>query len=416
MNLRNFKLFFLAFAVVPLIAACRNKQKEKDGFIKDNVEFAIAQTDKMLQAVGEPTGKNYPRTINNKGELVNTGMYDWTPGFFPGSLWYLYELTGDTKWKDVAEKWTESLEPLKTFTGHHDLGFMMYCSYGNADRLAPKPGYKEILIESANSLSTRFNEKTRTIKSWNYRKAWNGTTEWFYPVIIDNMMNLEMLFYASKITGDKKYYDIAVKHSDSTLKNHFREDFSAYHVVDYDTITGKVLSRATCQGFSDNSTWSRGQAWAIYGYTMVYRETKDAKYLDAAIKATELYLKNLPEDLVPLWDFNAGEAGYLPEGKSYAVKFQKKLRDASAAAIVCSALFELGEYANRPEYVDYAVKMLYSLASPAYRAASDSNIDFLLMHSVGSIPHKSEIDKPLVYADYYFLEALTRYKNLGSKK
>lgn len=416
MNLRNFKLLFLAFAAIPLIVACQNKQKEKDNFIKDNVDFATAQTDKMLQNVGEPTGKNYPRTMRKNGELAVTSMYDWTPGFFPGSLWYLYELTGEDKWKDVAEKWTTSLEPLKTFTGHHDLGFMMYCSYGNAERLAPQPGYKEILIESANSLSTRYSDKTKTIKSWNYRKNWNDTTEWFYPVIIDNMMNLEMLFYASKITGDKKYYDIAVNHSESTLKNHFREDFTTYHVVNYDTISGKVLDQATCQGFSDNSMWSRGQAWAIYGFTMVYRETKDAKFLDAAIKATEVYLKDLPEDLVPLWDFNVGQEGYSAVGKSYAVEFPgKDLRDASAAAIVCSALFELSGYANKPEYIDYAVKMLHSLASPAYRATLGTNADFLLMHSVGSIPHKAEIDKPLVYADYYFLEALVRYKNLNNK-
>lgn len=412
MNLRIFKPLLPALALIPLTVACGSKGTEKEDFIRDNTAFATAQTERMLQAAGEPTGKNYPRTMKDNGELAITNMYDWTPGFFPGSLWYLYELTGDTKWKDTAEKWTESLEPLKTFTGHHDLGFMMYCSYGNAERLAPKPGYREILIESANSLSTRFNETTRTIKSWNYRKAWDGNAEWFYPVIIDNMMNLEMLFHASKITGDRRYYDIAVEHSESTLKNHVREDFGTYHVVDYDTITGRVLDRGTCQGFSDNSTWARGQAWAIYGFTMVYRETKEAKFLDAAIDLAEFYLKNLPEDMVPLWDFNVGEAGYTPEGNSYAVEFQEKLRDASAAAVTCSALFELSGHANKPEYNSYAIKMLHSLASPEYRAALGANADFLLMHSVGSIPHKSEIDKPLVYADYYFLEALIRYRNM----
>lgn len=414
MNLRSIKSLFLILSVIPLVIGCQNKEKEN--FIKENTEFAAAQTDKMLQSAGEPTGKNYPRTMKDNGTLAVTGMYDWTPGFFPGTLWYLYELTGETKWKDEAEKWTTSLEPLKTFTGHHDLGFMMYCSYGNAERLAPKPEYKDILIESANSLSTRYCDKTKTIKSWNYRKNWNDSTEWYYPVIIDNMMNLEMLFYASKVTGDKKYYDIAVSHSESTLKNHFREDFTTYHVVNYDTITGKVLDQATCQGYSDNSMWSRGQAWAIYGFTMVYRETKDQRFLDAAIKATDVYLKDLPEDLVPLWDFNVGQEGYTAVGKSYAVEFAgKDLKDASAAAIVCSALFELAEYANKESYTDYATKMLHSLASPAYRAPLGTNADFLLMHSVGSIPHKSEIDKPLTYADYYFLEALIRYKNLKSK-
>lgn len=410
------RIALLTFISIPMMACNDGGNKEKEKFIAENVEFATAQTQLMLQSVGEPTGKNYPRTMRNNGSLAVTNMYDWTPGFFPGSLWYLYELTGDTKWKDEATKWTESLEPLKTFTGHHDLGFMMYCSYGNAERLAPKPEYKDILVESAQSLSTRFSEKTKTIKSWNYRKSWDETYEMFYPVIIDNMMNLEMLFYASKITGDKKYYDIAVTHSESTLKNHFRDDFTTYHVVNYDTISGKVLNQATNQGFSDNSMWARGQAWAIYGFTMVYRETKDTKFLDAATKAAEVYLKNLPEDLVPYWDFNVGQEGYEALGKSHAVEFQgKDLRDASAAAIVCSALFELAEYANNPSYTEKAIKMLHNLASPAYRAPLGENADFLLMHSVGSIPHKSEIDKPLVYADYYFLEALVRYKNLSEK-
>ncbi|MDR2682439.1 MAG: glycoside hydrolase family 88 protein [Dysgonamonadaceae bacterium] len=409
MNFKDLKLIPVAFALLSLTISCQGEQQKKTEFIRENVAFAVAQTDRLLQAAGEPTGKNYPRTMKSSGELAVTNMYDWTSGFFPGNLWYLYELTDDARWKAAAEKWTVSLDPLKTHTGTHDLGFMMYCSYGNAERLAPNAGYQEVLIESANSLCSRFSEKTGVIKSWNSFRPWNDTVLFRYPVIIDNMMNLEMLFYASKVSGDKKYYDIAVKHADATLKNHFREDFSTYHVLAYDTASPRVLGKYTGQGFSDNSTWARGQAWAIYGFTMVYRETRDPKYLDVAIRATDFYLKHLPEDFVPFWDFNAGEAGYTPGSRSYAAEFHEKPRDASAAAIVCSALFELSGYANRPEYRDSAVKMLHSLASPAYRAALGSNADFLLMHSVGSIPHQSEIDKPLVYADYYFLEALIRY-------
>jgi rhamnogalacturonyl hydrolase YesR len=381
-----------------------------DDFAGESVAFAAAQTERMLDAVGEPTGKNYPRTMNDRAGVVTTGMYDWTPGFFPGQLWYLYELTGDAKWRTRAERWTSTLEPLKTFTGHHDLGFMVYCSFGNAERLAPKAEYGDILVESAGSLATRFSPVTGTIKSWNHRKAWDDVTEWFYPVIIDNMMNLELLFHASRVTGDRKYYDIAVRHADTTLKNHFREDGSSYHVVDYDAATGAVLDRATCQGYSDNSTWARGQAWAIYGYTMVARETGEKRFLDAAVRAADWYLKRLPADLIPLWDFNVGQTDYTPQGKSYAVEFEgRELRDVSAAAVVCSALFELGGLAGRPDYTEAAVKMLRTLASPSYRAAPGENANFLLTHSVGSIPHKTEIDKPLVYADYYFLEALVRY-------
>ena len=405
-------LTFLLMGAFFIGSCTKEKKKEKENFIKENAEFASAQTKLMLANVGEPTGKNYPRTSNENGTLRVTDMYDWTPGFFPGSLWYLYELTGDTTWRYNAEKWTHSLEPLKTYTGNHDLGFMMYCSYGNAERLAPKPEYKDILIESARSLSTRYSDKVQSIKSWNGGKAWGDTTKWTFPVIIDNMMNLELLFNASKISGDKQFYDIAVKHANTTIKNHFREDFSSYHVIDYDTITGDVRFKGTAQGLSDNSTWARGQAWAIYGFTMVYRETKDSTYLNTAKHLADYFIKNLPADFIPLWDFNVGQAGYTPQGKSYAVEFQEKLKDASAAAIVCSALFELGEFTQNKSYTEMAINMLYNLASPNYRATLGTNANFIIMHCVGSIPHKSEIDVPLCYADYYFLEALVRYKNL----
>lgn len=400
-----------AVAVVLFSAGCKNTARN---FIKENTLFAEAQTEIMLQKAGVPDGKNYPRTLKNDGTLRVTGMYEWTSGFFPGSLWYLYELTGDGKWKSEAEKWTGSLEPLKTHTGTHDLGFMMYCSYGNAERLAPKPEYRDILIESANSLASRFSDKTRTIKSWNRFKPWDDAYESEFPVIIDNMMNLEMLFYASRLTGDRKYYDIAVTHAESTLENHFRDDFTTYHVVAYDTLSGKAVHKSTAQGYSDNSTWSRGQAWAIYGFTMTYRETEDPKFLDAALKATAAYLKNLPEDLVPLWDFNAGEEGYTPGGRSYALEHPSiGQRDASAAAITCSALFELGALTSNGDYIRTAEKMLRSLASPAYRALPGTDEGFLLTHCTGSVPHKAEIDKPLVYADYYFLESLLRYRDLS---
>jgi len=285
---------------------------------------------------------------------------------------------------------------------------MMYCSYGNAVRLAPAAGDEEILVRSARSLATRFSPRTETIRSWNHRTAWDGVTEWNYPVIIDNMMNLEMLFYAARVSGDSTLKDIAVRHADSTLKNHFRDDFTTFHVVDYDTLTGSVLHRATCQGYADNSTWARGQAWAVYGFTMVYRETGEARFLDAARRAADAYLRLLPDDLLPPWDFNAGQPGYVPEGKSYAVEYSgTKLKDASAAAIVCSALFELSALAKEPSYLRTAIKMLHAL-----REKASGGAPFLLTHSVGSLPHRQEIDVPLIYADYYFLEAIVRYKKL----
>lgn len=408
------KNLFFACVCIALLASCQFKNKET-AFVEENIVFVDTQLRGMLTAVGEPTEKNYPRTHKADGTLHTTNIYDWTPGFFPGSLWYLYELTEDAYWKQEAEKWTYPLERLKTFTGHHDIGFMMYCSYGQAERLASQPNYKDILIESANSLCTRYNDTTQVIKSWNYRKAWDGS-EWFYPVIIDNMMNLELLFFASRVTGDQKYYDVAVTHANTTLANHFRDDFSSYHVVNYDPKTGEPIHWQTCQGYSDNSTWSRGQAWAVYGYTMMYRETDDKQYLVAAEKLADYYLSHLPEDGIPYWDFNVGEEGYTPEGESYAVQSQEKVKDASAAAIVCSALFELAELTEKSIYQEKAVQMLHTLASPAYRAELNENAHFLLKHCTGSYPHKTEIDVPLVYADYYFLEALSRYKKMLANK
>ena len=220
--------WIILFGVVGNLISCASQSsiKADKKFFDENVSFAAKQTERMLTAVGDPADNRYPRTIDNDGRLITTNKYDWTSGFFPGNLWLLYDLTGDKKWKEEATKWTTSLEKLKTFTGHHDLGFMMYCSYGNAVRLDPHQEYKSILLQSAESLSSRYNDTVKAIKSWNYRKAWDGA-EWFYPVIIDNMMNLELLFYASKISGDRKYYDIAVNHANTTLANQFRPDGSS---------------------------------------------------------------------------------------------------------------------------------------------------------------------------------------------
>lgn len=415
MKLKSLSLLLVLFIVWTCGNTAMCQKHSPKAFLEENIAYATAQTRNMLRALGEPTTKNYPRTANNQGKLMTTSIYDWTPGFFPGLLWYLYELTGETTWKEQAEKWTYPLEPIQNYTAHHDIGFMMYCSYGQAERLASKPAYRDILVQSAKSLCTRYNPTVKAIKSWNYREAWSGE-KWYYPVIIDNMMNLELLFYASRATGDTTYRHIAVTHANTTLANHFRPDHSSYHVVNYDPKTGRALHRQTCQGYSDNSTWSRGQAWAIYGYTMSYRETKDPAYLKAAENFVDYYLKHLPKDLIPYWDFNAGQEGYVPQGKSYACVYRDKPRDASAAAIVCSALFELGELTGKKKYTRKAVAMLQSLASEHYRAPLNQNTNFLIMHCTGSLPHQSEIDKPLTYADYYFVEALVRYKKAMKKR
>jgi chondroitin AC lyase len=409
------KWIFIVLAVICVTLASFKPDKSDLSFIRANFRFADVQLKKMLAAAGK-NKMSFPRTTDKNGNMTGTNMYDWTPGFFPGNLWMAADFMQDKQLAAAATEWTSRLEPLKSYTENHDLGFMMYCSYGNAYRLTGNPAYKEILIQSAKSLCTRYNPVTGCIKSWNVFRSWHGDKTYHFPVIIDNMMNLELLFFASRETGDTAYRHIAVSHALHTMKYQIRSDYSSYHVVCYDTINGKVMARETAQGYADNSTWARGQAWGIYGFTMCYRETKDPLFLQTATDMADWYInhKNLPEDKVPYWDFNAGQQGYTPGIKSHAKETSVKLRDASAAAIVASALLELSTYPGKhaADYRNTAIKILHSLASPAYRAPPGGNGNFLLMHSVGSMAHGNEIDVPLVYADYYFLEALQRYYQL----
>lgn len=408
MKIRYVLLFASCF-----LMACAQEKKE---MVEDAFSVAAQQLSAQLEVIPEPTA--YPRTIGKDGKLKVTRMKDWTEGFYPGCMWYMYEFSHENKWKEAAVKWTEALEPLKKLTNHHDIGFLMYCSFGNGYRLTGNESYKEILVESARSLCTRFSEVTGCIESWNYRKAWNGKDEWFFPVIIDNMMNLELLYFATKVTGDSIFAQVANKHAETTAKNQFRADYSNYHVVNYDETTGDVLHRATCQGFSDNSAWARGQAWAIYGYTMAYRETKRKDFLDMAVNTADFWLNhpNLPDDGVPYWDFNAGQEGYVPDWNYDSNAFTVIPRDASAAAIAASAFLELADYtAGGERYEQAAEHILKSLSSPAYLSEPGTNCHFILKHSVGSIPHGNEIDVPLVYADYYYLEALLRLNHKRKK-
>lgn len=422
-----FKKATLSIALASVFFSCQNSQETKkespETFEETSWRTAKTQYGFLLKKSTDLT--SFPRTLDTAGNVVGTDEWDWTGGFFPGGLWYLYERTQDTEIKAAATKWTEALEKAKDLTDHHDIGFVMYCSYGNALRLENDSNkikaYQEILLHSAESALKRYDSKVGLIKSWNEKASWDGKTVWQYPVIIDNMMNLELLFFASELTGDKKYADVAISHATHTMKNHFRPDYSTYHVVDYDPETGAVLHQQTNQGYADNSTWSRGQGWAIYGYTLMYRETKDPKFLEVARKAADFYINhpNLPEDKVPYWDFNAGQEGYRSDVDFSSHKLNYIPRDASAAALTASALLELSTYtggADAERYFDFAKKTLESLSSEVYLAESGTNGGFILKHSVGSLPHNSEVNVPLIYADYYFLEALSRYRNLKEDK
>ena len=335
-----------------------------------------------------------PRSFPGKnGDYWMAGINDWTCGFPAGSFWLIYEMTEEDSWKNIAIENTEKLDGVQFRTNTHDLGFMVFCSYGNAYRLTGEKKYRDVIIQASESLLTRFNPVVGCIRSWDHGS-------WQFPVIIDNMMNLEMLFWASKVTGDQKYRDLAVSHADKTLQNHFRKDMSSYHVLSYDTLTGKVIEKQTHQGFNDESAWGRGQAWGLYGFTMTYRETGKKRFLVTAEKIADFILKNLPEDMVSYWDYNDPE---IPNTN----------RDASAAAITASALFELGTLSeNGEKYLNAANKIIKSLSSNDYRVNDGTNGGFILKHSVGSKPSDSEVDVAINYADYYYLEALKRQQNL----
>lgn len=384
-------------------------------FIQENLRFAKDQLTVLLEKASR-VDSLFPRTLEKDSTVKFIDKYDWTSGFFAGCLWYGYEGNAGSNLKKEAIAWTEKLEPLQYYTEHHDLGFMMYCSYGNAYRLTGNEHYKQILVQAAKSLSSRFSPASGSIRSWNGFRSWHGGKLYNFPVIIDNMMNLELLFFASRVTGDPHYRNMAVRHAENVMKHQVRNDYSCYHVICYDSATGAVQAKFTAQGYADNSTWARGQSWGIYGFTMAYRETGDKRFLQTAARMADFYIdhKNLPSDMVCYWDFNANEKGYTPGIRSRASETPVDYRDAAAAAVTASALLELSTFTvkNNSKYRDAAVKILHSLAGKAYRAKPGANGGFILQHCVGSIPHGVEIDVPLVYADYYFLEALIRYQRI----
>ncbi|HYG39926.1 MAG TPA: glycoside hydrolase family 88 protein [Cytophagales bacterium] len=400
------RLAILAFAVgiflqTHLINAQNNNFKPDKALlqtIEKNFKDAVSQYKVMMKLL--PADK-FPKTYHPKTDKFEaSGSGWWCSGFYPGTLLYLYEQTKDQALYNETERILKVLEKEQYNKTTHDLGFMMFCSFGNANRVKPKPAYNEILVNSAKSLSTRFNPNVGCIKSWDSNKP-------EFLVIIDNMMNLELLFWATKTTGDSSFYDIALTHANTTTKNHFRPDYSSYHLVNYNPENGEILEKKTAQGYANESAWARGQAWGLYGYVVMYRATKDKKYLEQANHIAQFILNhpNLPADKIPYWDFNAPN---IPNA----------LRDASAGAIMASALLELATYVDQltgQRYFTDAETMIKTLSSPTYKAKAGTNGGFILQHGVGHLPQGSEVDVPLTYADYYFVEAMTRYKNFETK-
>lgn len=382
---------WLLFSLLVIMASC-TKQEPMEALI-DRV-FSVAEQ-QYVAMDARLDDKTMPQTITHDSTFKSSTIYWWCSGFYPGSLWYIYEYTQNDTVKLLAEKNTLKLDPIQYVTHDHDVGFQLNCSYGNGLRLIGNKDYEKVLHQGAKSLATRFSPITGVIQSWDFLRR-----DWKYPVIIDNMMNLDLLMFASKAFDDDSLAYVARSHADTTLKNHFREDYSSYHLVDYDPKDGHVRSKQTVQGYSDESSWGRGQAWALYGYTMMYRMTEDKRYLSQAECVGNMLLSRLPVDGIPYWDFDA------PNGNEY--------RDASAGAIMASAFVELSSFTEdakaRQNYLNVAEKQLRTLASSTYLAEPGTNCNFILKHSVGNFPEKSEVDVPLSYADYYFLEGLLRYK------
>lgn len=397
-NIKASSLFVLFLISIYTNSKAQTLRKANNSLIK-TINKSFTNADKQYSFLMTQLAPNqFPSTYDERNKsMVTTGPTPWVAGFYPGTLLYLFENTGDSVLYQEAVKKMKWLEKEQYNKTTHDLGFMMYCSFGNLYRLSPKPEYRDIIISSAKTLSRRFSARVGCIRSWDSDSS-------RYMVIIDNMMNLELLFAATHLTGDSSYYKIAVTHANTTLKNHFRPDFSSYHLVIYNPKTGEVAKKQTVQGAFDESAWARGQAWGLYGYTMMYRETKDNKYLNQANGIAQFILNNpnLPADKIPYWDFNAPGIPNTP-------------RDVSAGAIMCSALIELSQFTDSrhsKQYLHAAETMLRSLSSPAYRASSNENGGFLLKHGVGNYPHNSDIDVALIYADYYYTEAMNRYKKL----
>lgn len=381
-------IIFLLFSAV-LAVSCQESMKQLSDRVFELAEYQFAKMDEQLTDTTVPKSTRF-------GVLVPSESKSWTSGFYPGSLWYTYLYTGNEEIKALAEKNTEKLYIETQIVRSHDIGFMVNCSYGNAYRITGDEKYREPFINAAHLLTTRFNPTVGLTLSWNVTPK---RKHWHYPVIIDNMMNLELLTQAHKLCGVDSLLNVALTHANTTMKNHFRPDFTTWHVVDYEPETGDIRMKVTHQGYADDSAWARGQAWAVYGYTMMYREVSEPAYLAQAENIAKMLLERLPEDGIPYWDFDSPDA---PDSQ----------RDASAGAIIASSFVELaGHTADKKlskELMKMAEKQIRTLASPEYLAEKDRNGYFLLKHSVGSYPSNTEVNVPLTYADYYFLEALLR--------
>ena len=392
--------YVIAISLVVFFSSCEGTEMSETAYVhfaEKRMETLLDQFNVLLENCKEADG--LPKSIDEQGKQTwCSPKWDWVSGFFPGICWNIYDYTKHEDYKDEAIYFQNMLLDQRFYEKSHDLGFVFNNSFGKGFSITRDSAMKRVLIDAGNTLAERYNKNVGCLQSWTVNNetdnGWMSKRGWDFPVIVDNLVNLELMFKLTQLTGDSIYWNKAVSHADVTMKNHYREDYSSYHVVDYNSETGEIRSKQTAQGYAHESAWARGQAWGLYGYTMCYRYTKDVKYLRHAEAIAGYILDNLPEDGIPCWDFKAPAT----------LRIQK---DASAGAIIASALIELNDYSDA-DYLKTAYTILKELSSSNYHNYNGKNHGFILDHSVGSIPHNAEIDVPLIYADYYYIEALMR--------
>lgn len=381
--------------------------------VNESLDYCVHQVERALEELKPHDYTMIPRNIlatdTQQGWNCREAIpQEWCSGFWSGVLWMSYaharqqEIPQAAALRQAAENYTITLDYMAERSAYdHDLGFIIINSFLKGYEYTGNAHYRDVALRAADTLATLCNPLAGTMLSWPRHISDYGG----HNTIMDNMINLELLFWAAENGGGNHLHDLAVAHAETTMKHHFRPDGSCYHVAIYDTLTGDFIKGVTHQGYSDESMWSRGQAWAIYGYTMVYRFTRDERFLTHARKVTDCYLNRLAttsDDYIPIWDMDD------PKGV-------KAPKDASAAAIVASALIELSGYVPNAEgerYYTQAVAMLAELSSPRYRSG-EHNVAFL-RHATGHHPAGSEIDASIIYADYYYIEALLRLKQLNN--
>lgn len=385
---------FLALGIFALLS-CTSKQSDNYTDVLDN---CVSKVETAILDI--PSTDSFPRNITPGERTWNyVNVRDWTSGFWPGVLWYAYEYSGKEEIKEQAERFTEPIEILsKSKASDHDIGFMVYCSFGNGYRLTGNEAYKKVMLDAADTLATLYNPIVGSILSW------PSKTEYPHNTIIDNMMNLELLFWAAKNGDHKELYHMAERHAEVTMNNIVRADSAVYHVGIFNDVTGEFIKGVTHQGYADESMWARGQGWGIYGFAISHRETGREDFLETSIKLAEKFLQRLPEDGIPFWDFDDPDIPNAP-------------KDASAAAVAACGLIELSGLVKdetlKEKYIASARKLVAILSTDEY-LSKDAN-QAILLHSTGHYPRNSEIDVPIIYADYYFLEALLKLKKLDAK-